>query len=124
MEYINHIKSKARSSKSPPKSQTPVLTDEDEAFLDRVVSGQSQDDSSTPTVGRDAQLALMDGAQDIPLPESPKGSEEEEEEQLSTELRDERGGENTKENEGPATTSTPRKKRKLFSWIGNKKRKV
>ncbi|PGH04872.1 hypothetical protein AJ79_06957 [Helicocarpus griseus UAMH5409] len=60
--YLNYIKSKARISK-PPKAHEPVLSTEDEAFLHRVASPEE--------VGRDPQIALMDGAQNIPLPLSP-----------------------------------------------------
>lgn len=70
MQYFNHIRAKAQTRFSrTSKTRDPVLTDEDEAFLRRVVSQPVEDskDGSTPPVGRDAQVE----AQDIPLPVSP-----------------------------------------------------
>ncbi|PGH07109.1 hypothetical protein AJ80_08046 [Polytolypa hystricis UAMH7299] len=73
MQYVNYIKGKARFSK-PPKEQVPVLTDADEEFLNRLTaSAEAASESTSTAVGQDAQLALMDGAQDIPLPQSPTG---------------------------------------------------
>ncbi|ODH44990.1 hypothetical protein ACO22_00541 [Paracoccidioides brasiliensis] len=61
-QYINYIKSRARNSKAL-KAKEPVLTTEDEEFLHRVASPKEE--------GRDAQIVLMEGAQNIPLPQSP-----------------------------------------------------
>jgi hypothetical protein len=67
LQYISNAASKATSWNSKP-----VLTDEDEAFLERVMSREEQRSDLNPkVVGNDAQVALMDGAQDIPLPVSP-----------------------------------------------------
>lgn len=76
LQYITNV-----ASKASPWSAKPVLTDEDEAFLQRVTSNpdDGNNNSSINTtaedglipLGRDAQTALMDGAQDIPLPLSP-----------------------------------------------------
>ncbi|OAX84557.1 hypothetical protein ACJ72_01076 [Emergomyces africanus] len=66
-QYINYIKAKAHLTKVPKaQPHEPVLTSDDEAFLRRVTSHPGE-------VGRDAQIALLDGAQDIPLPQSPLG---------------------------------------------------
>jgi hypothetical protein len=71
MQYVNYIKAKAHTLEFS-KSQAPVLTDEDEAFLTRVTTSAPGTDIPVPeTQERDAQIALMDGAQNIALPESP-----------------------------------------------------
>ncbi|CRG92557.1 hypothetical protein PISL3812_09619 [Talaromyces islandicus] len=57
------------ASKETSRNSKPVLTDEDEAFLERVISRENPQDPKV--AGNDAQIALMDGAQDIPLPMSP-----------------------------------------------------
>lgn len=65
MQYINYIKAKTNTVLSR-KSETPVLSDEDERFLTQITSqGQPK-----PVVshGGDPQVALMDGAQNIALP--------------------------------------------------------
>lgn len=62
LQYISNVASKATSWNSKP-----VLTDDDEAFLERVISREEP----TVVAGGDAQVALMNGAQDIPLPVSP-----------------------------------------------------
>lgn len=87
MEYVNYIKSKAHISFSP-KSEAPVLSEEDEKFLNHITS----DEKAPPlparpgvlglpvagdTKGNDAQVALMNGAQNIPLPDTPNEISEE-----------------------------------------------
>lgn len=82
MEYLNYVKTKAHIGTSK-KAQAPVLTEEDEQFLNRITS---HDEQSPPlparprvqdlpvageTQGDDAQVALLDGAQNIALPETP-----------------------------------------------------
>ena len=89
MEYFNYKKAKKHVDHAE-KSAEPILTDEDEAFLHRIaeegtppelpkrpeqppplparpqdlpVAGEAQ--------GNNAQIALMNGAQNIPLPEVP-----------------------------------------------------
>jgi len=80
MQYINYIKAKAHLATSKP-SETPVLSEEDEQFLDRITSQENppplpaRPDIVAPL--RDAQVALMDGAQNIPLPETPNEVTEE-----------------------------------------------
>jgi len=75
MEYIKYIKAKAHLA-TATKSETPVLSEEDEQFLDRIIS-QENPPPLPPRPGvathevKDAQVALMDGAQNIPLPETP-----------------------------------------------------
>ena len=81
MEYINYIKAKTHISTSK-KAETPVLSEEDEQFLNQITS----DVKAPPlparprvldlpvageTKGNDAQIALMNGAQNIPLPDTP-----------------------------------------------------
>lgn len=66
MQYINYIKAKTHIGLSS-KSDQPVLTDEDENFLNRITSDNP---APLPRVehGGDAQVALMDGAQNVALP--------------------------------------------------------
>lgn len=82
MEYINYVKSKAHIGTSK-KSENPVLTEEDEHFLNRITSHDEQPPPlparpqvqdlpvAGETQGNDAQLALLDDAQNIALPETP-----------------------------------------------------
>lgn len=80
MQYFNQIKNRRRSSQivKPPN---PVLTDEDEAFLQRVTSepeqgpiSPSQGDAQASKSAEEGsqQPALNEGAQNIPLPASPE----------------------------------------------------
>ena len=70
------------------KSDQPILSDEDEAFLNRLTAdenppplpprpGSSQFSVVGETQIKDAQIALMDGAQNVPLPRTPEGLSEE-----------------------------------------------
>ena len=75
MEYIKYITSKARIA-TATKSEQPVLTEEDEQFLDHITSQENPPPlPARPVVVspeiKDAQFAIMDGAQNIPLPETP-----------------------------------------------------
>lgn len=74
MEYVNYIKAKAHVAISR-KSENPVLSEEDERFLDGITSEENPPPlPARPIVEtpvRDAQVALMDGAHNIPLPETP-----------------------------------------------------
>jgi hypothetical protein len=115
LQYITNV-----ASKASPWSSKPVLTDEDEAFLQRVTS--NSDDGTNNNIntsaaeginplGRDAQTALMDGAQDIPLPMSPS---EDVERQLPEQVS-EAGKEKEELNDVAATTT---KKRRPWSlWM-------
>ncbi|OCT49105.1 hypothetical protein CLCR_04905 [Cladophialophora carrionii] len=71
MGYINYIKAKAHLA-TARKSEAPVLSEEDEKFLDHITSQENPPPlparPDVPTVVKDAQLALMDGAQNVPLP--------------------------------------------------------
>jgi hypothetical protein len=87
MDYINYIKAKTHISTSK-KAEAPVLSEEDERFLNHITS-----DAKAPALparprvldlpvagearGNDAQIALMDGAQNIPLPDTPNEVSEE-----------------------------------------------
>ena len=86
MEYFS---SKRARSKSPaPPVETPILNEEDEAFLARIeTEGTPPELPERPppalptrpqnlphvgeTAGNNAQIALMDGSQNIPLPDVP-----------------------------------------------------
>ena len=79
MEYFN-VKRGKKYQDHAQKSEAPVLTDEDEAFLQRIASEgtppplpeRPQDFAvAGETKGNDAQIALMNGAQNIPLPDVP-----------------------------------------------------
>ena len=87
MQYINYIKAKTNLA-TATKSETPVLSEEDETFLNRIVGEENPpalpprpeqlgaaNDGAPPV--KDAQFALMDGAQNIPLPETPQEASEE-----------------------------------------------
>lgn len=82
MEYFN-FKKFTKHSADAEKSEPPVLNDEDEAFLHRLASEgtppplpeRPQRPQDLPVAGepsiKDAQIALLDGAQNIPLPDVP-----------------------------------------------------
>jgi hypothetical protein len=87
MEYVNYIKAKAHIA-TAHKSSTPVLSEEDEAFLNHITSDETPPPlparpniTALPvageTRGNDAQLALLDGAQNIALPVTPNETTEE-----------------------------------------------
>ncbi|OAT07018.1 hypothetical protein BDBG_03125 [Blastomyces gilchristii SLH14081] len=110
-QYINYIKAKTHLSKAPKApAPEPVLTSDDEAFLQQVTS-------QAEGVGKDPQIALMDGAQHIPLPQSPledsttKGSPEADDGGLQRSL--------SKESKGKGKKKSP------WGWIaqGMDKRK-
>lgn len=109
LQYITNV-----ASKASPWSSKPVLTDEDEAFLQRVTSNPDDENKvsiNTPEginpLGRDAQTALMDGAQDIPLPMSPS---EDIERGLPEQVTD------TKEELNTVATTTNKKRRPWSLW--------
>ncbi|OAP63391.1 hypothetical protein AYL99_02618 [Fonsecaea erecta] len=107
MEYINYIKAKAHLA-TARKSDTPVLSEEDEEFLDRIVSQENPPPlpvrPGALAVGKDAQIALMDGAQNIPLPpETPN--------ELSEEPSIIQG-----DTKGP-TEDAPSRSRATWSWL-------
>lgn len=87
MEYINYIKAKTHLS-AATKSETPVLSEEDEHFLNKIVGEENPPalpprpeqlgafEDGVPQI-KDAQVALMDGAESVPLPETPQEVTEE-----------------------------------------------
>ena len=79
MEYF-HFKKANKQPDHHEKTEAPVLSEEDEAFLHRIASEgtppplpeRPQDLSvAGETDNNNAQLVLMDGAQNIPLPDVP-----------------------------------------------------
>ena len=117
MEYFS---SHLPKNLSRATSSAPVLTDEDEAFLQRVASkGTPPPLPERPrpqhlpeagsTTGNDAQLVLMVGAQDIPLPDVPDTPDE-----VSREVR----GEGSVEGKGKEKEKSPDgKSRKVWSFL-------
>lgn len=86
MEYVNYIKAKAHIA-TAHKSSTPVLSEEDEAFLSHITSDENPPplparphitdlQVAGDTRGNDAQVALLNGAQNIPLPVTPNETSE------------------------------------------------
>ena len=88
MEYFSSKRARSKSPAPPTEVQTPVLTEEDEAFLARIeTEGTPPELPQRPapplptrpqdlprvgeTEGNNAQIALMDGSQNIPLPDVP-----------------------------------------------------
>ena len=85
MRYVYAMKPRARQT-TATKSETPILSDEDEVFLNKIVSDENPpalpprperftEDVAPPL--KDAQTAIMDGAQNIPLPGTPQETTEE-----------------------------------------------
>ncbi len=127
MQYFNQIKNRRRSSQvlSPPK---PVLTDEDEAFLQKVTSdpehalksagqNETQGSEGLPEGPEGSQAPAVDEtALDVPLPTSPVeafGKELGEEERKT---RDQPGDTRTKSEPTKARDdSVPEKKKR---WSG------
>jgi hypothetical protein len=121
LKYVTNITSKVNPWQ---KAQSPILTDEDEAFLHRVVSNPPV---SEPTAlpqaplpgGKDAQIALLNGAQNIPLPLSPT---DEVERELPAEATEQRSEDTkvtrTRSHEGTAgqEVSNAASKKKLRPW--------
>ena len=79
MEYFTHKKGKAHAEEAE-RSEAPVLTEEDEAFLHRITSEgtppplpeRPQDfHVAGETSENHAQMVLFDGADRIPLPDVP-----------------------------------------------------
>ena len=106
MDYFKFKKAK-KHAETAEKSEEPVLNDEDEAFLNRVMSAVEASGTPPPLPDRplpqdlpeagktnNAQLALMNGAQDIPLPDTPGDANKEAEGQSS---KDKKGKEKEKE---------------------------
>lgn len=84
MEYFNFTKAKKHPS-DQITSEAPVLNDEDEAFLHRIASEGTppplpERPQNLPVAGdsstNDAQIALFNGAQNIPLPDVPDTPDE------------------------------------------------
>ena len=94
MEYFSAKRAKSKSPmRAPQRTETPLLTEEDEAFLARIetegtppelparrgppLPQRPQDLPVTgETEGNNAQIALYDGSQNIPLPEVPDTPED------------------------------------------------
>jgi hypothetical protein len=119
LQYVTNVASKANLW----RTENPVLNEEDEAFLQRVTSNPSTTEGELLPVkpspmGRDAQIALMNGAQEIPLPLSPT---EDLERQMPADAVDE-SKENEETKEVETETKTPsdekaKKKNRPWSWM-------
>ncbi|KAL9108329.1 MAG: hypothetical protein Q9227_006928 [Pyrenula ochraceoflavens] len=125
MEYINFIKAKAHLA-TATKSEEPVISDEDEKFLNKITSDDDENPPALPkrpgvldlpvageTQGNDAQLALLDGSQNIPLPVSPQ--EEEEKDIGANGLTSAKEAE--PESAATEVDSPSKSKRRYWSWI-------
>ena len=86
MEYFSSKRARSKSPAPPTQIESPVLTEEDEAFLARMEETPPElpERPAPPlptrpqdlphvgeTEGNNAQVALMDGSQNIPLPDVP-----------------------------------------------------
>lgn len=88
MEYFNSKRAGSKSPAPPTQVETPVLNEEDEAFLARIeTEGTPPELPERPapplpsrpqdlpqvgeTEGNNAQIALLDGSQNIPIPDVP-----------------------------------------------------
>lgn len=88
MEYFSSKRARSKSPAPPTQVETPILNEEDEAFLARIeTEGTPPELPERPapplperpqdlavvgeTEGNNAQIALMDGSQSIPLPDVP-----------------------------------------------------
>lgn len=89
MEYFSSKRARSKSPAPPTQVETPVLNEEDEAFLARIetegtppelperpappLPSRPQEDLPYvgETQGNDAQIALLDGSHNIPLPDVP-----------------------------------------------------
>lgn len=129
MKYFNQIKQKApfikthdnpppneapadsqHQAQSPSKPHAPVLSDEDEKFLRKV---------SQAGHGGDAQIALMDGAQNIPLPASPREEvgQDEIEGGLDKAVMEEEGKKEEEKEEKVGRRKSTSKKWAPWSWV-------
>jgi hypothetical protein len=80
LEYFS-LKRGENKTKQAEAIKSPVLSEEDEQFLQRITSEENPPplparpvvilDNGNQVQGKDAQVALMDGAEKIPLPVSP-----------------------------------------------------
>ena len=117
LEYFN-IKNirKNKGSNGDEAVKTPILNDEEEKFLHHITSEDPEGtppplperpviilDSGKEVKGKDAQIALMDGADKIPLPSSPP---------VDSEGKEIIGEEKDKTKEGEE-----KKKRNLMSYL-------
>ena len=81
LEYFTRKPQQRPAQKENEAMKSPVLNDEDEKFLTHITSDEGAPplpeqstvilDTGEEVEGRDAQAALMDGAEQIPLPTSP-----------------------------------------------------
>ena len=88
MEYFSSKRARSKSPAPPAQIETPVLNEEDEAFLARIeTEGTPPELPERPapplpqrpqdlprvgeTEGNNAQIALLDGSHNIPLPDVP-----------------------------------------------------
>lgn len=89
LQYFNHKKAKPPQDEADKKEpDTPVLSEETEKFLEEVTGATEERPELPPrrhTIitedgqeikGKDAQIALMNGANEIPLPTSPAEGED------------------------------------------------
>lgn len=103
LHYFNYKKAKPPQDEADKKEpDAPVLNEETEKFLERVTSSAEErpelprrhtiiTEDGKEIKGKDAQIALMNGANEIPLPLSPgegEDSAEETEEETGSEKKE------------------------------------
>lgn len=87
LKYFERRKSRDATKTAVAETpKSPILTDEDEKFLESLTAEEDAPplperpvvilDTGAKVVGKDAQDALMDGANKIPLPQSPPAQSE------------------------------------------------
>nr|KMM72792.1 hypothetical protein CPAG_09084 [Coccidioides posadasii RMSCC 3488] len=113
MRYFKVIKERVPFTKHATKPHNPILTDEEEAFLSQVANSPEK---TRVDDGGDAQVALMNGAQNIPLPASPQ-----EEDDLDKEFAFEGSRARTSEEvKGEEKSVASPKKWRRWSWMPGK----
>lgn len=127
MDYLNQVKNRRRSSQIM-QTPNPVLTPEDEAFLQQVTSqqehqpasaGPSDEKASDPASKSSTSPDQKEPAQDVPLPASPA---EEFGKELGEEARENPNITETKsEHSKPQDSKTSDKKKKRWTAMFWKK---
>jgi len=122
LQYVTTVASKANPWAN--RKQEPLLTDEDEAFLHKITSNGEEHPAGPERMligGNDAQIALMDGAQEIPLPISPTGGISREIEEPEESQKPTSPAPTAEEKEKSVEKTEKKKKRRPWSWISRRR---